>query len=107
MTNFNRKLVEDEFDPIKEGSYILDVRHDSLTVVDTSSGPVTARLPQTPRPHTRVSFLDAKGTFATNNLIVVPAAGDTIMGEDGMIIDMNYMGPELVFLNSTWQLEGI
>jgi len=48
-------------------------------LVDTTSAPVTITLPAAPGKGDTVAFLDANGTFDTNNLIVA-RNGNTIMG---------------------------
>ena len=76
--------------------------------VDTSGGAVTITLPSSPSQGDTVSFIDAEGTFDTNNLTVEPGS-EKIMANtagDEMVVDTNNAGFALVYQDSTygWRL---
>ena len=71
--------------------------------VDTSAGAVTITLPSSPTQGDAVSFIDAEGTFDTNNLTVEPGS-EKIMANtagDEMVVDTNNAGFTLVYQDST------
>ena len=77
--------------------------------VDTSAGAVTITLPSSPTQGDAVSFIDAEGTFDTNNLTVEPGS-EKIMANtagDEMVVDTNNAGFTLVYQDSThgWRLK--
>jgi len=70
--------------------------------VDTSAGAVTITLPSSPTQGDAVSFIDAEGTFDTNNLTVEPGS-EKIMANtagDEMVVDTNNAGFTLVYQDS-------
>jgi hypothetical protein len=77
--------------------------------VDTSASAVTITLPSSPTQGDAVSFIDAEGTFDTNNLTVEPGS-EKIMANtagDEMVVDTNNAGFTLVYQDSThgWRLK--
>jgi hypothetical protein len=84
--------------------------------IDTSAAAVTITLPASPSQGDAVSFIDAEGTFDTNNLTVEPGS-EKIMGKasggnsagDEMVVDTNNAGFTLVYQDSTfgWRLKNI
>ena len=77
--------------------------------VDTSAGAVTITLPSSPTQGDAVSFIDAEGTFDTNNLTVEPGS-EKIMANtagDEMVVDTNNAGFTLVYQDSDfgWRLK--
>ena len=72
--------------------------------VDTSAGAVTITLPSSPTQGDAVSFIDAEGTFDTNNLTVEPGS-EKIMANtagDEMVVDTNNAGFTLVYQDSSF-----
>jgi hypothetical protein len=70
--------------------------------VDTSAGAVTITLPSSPSQGDTVSFIDAEGTFDTNNLTVEPGS-EKIMANtagDEMVVDTNNAAFALVYQDS-------
>ena len=68
--------------------------------VNTSAGAVTITLPTSPTQGDEVAFVDAEGTFDTNNLTVDPGSGIKIMGQtaaDTMVVDTNNAAFALVY----------
>jgi hypothetical protein len=80
---------------------IATVNHNYL--VNTSSSAYTITLPSSPILGDRITFIDAAGSFATNNLTIDPN-GLTIMGQTGkkMVLSDNNICVDLVFYNSTY-----
>jgi len=77
--------------------------------VDTSAGAITITLPASPTQGDEVAFVDAEGTFDTNNLTVEPGS-EKIMANtagDEMVVDTNNAGFTLVYQDSThgWRLK--
>ena len=76
---------------------------------DTSAGAFTITLPASPTQGDEVAFVDAEGTFDTNNLTVEPGS-EKIMANtagDEMVVDTNNAGFTLVYQDSThgWRLK--
>ena len=72
--------------------------------VDTSAGAITITLPSSPSQGDTVSFIDAEGTFDTNNLTVEPGS-EKIMANtagDEMVVDTNNAAFALVYQDSTF-----
>ena len=68
--------------------------------VNTNAGAVTITLPTSPTQGDEVAFVDAEGTFDTNNLTVDPGSGIKIMGQtaaDTMVVDTNNAAFALVY----------
>ena len=77
--------------------------------VDTSAGAVTITLPSSPSQGDAISFIDAEGTFDTNNLTIEPGS-EKIMAQtagDEMVVDTNNAGFALVYQDSDfgWRLK--
>ena len=77
--------------------------------VDTSAGAVTITLPSSPSQGDSISFIDAEGTFDTNNLTIEPGS-EKIMAQtagDEMVVDTNNAGFALVYQDSDfgWRLK--
>ena len=71
---------------------------------DTSGAAFTITLPSSPSQGDAVSFIDAEGTFDTNNLTVEPGS-EKIMANtagDEMVVDTNNAGFTLVYQDSTF-----
>ena len=71
--------------------------------VDTSGSAVTITLPSSPTQGDTVSFIDAEGTFDSDNLTVEPGS-EKIMGQtagDEMVVDTNNAAFALVYQDST------
>ena len=77
--------------------------------VDTSAGPVTITLPSSPSQGDSISFIDAEGTFDTNNLTIEPGSEKIMEQTAGneMVVDTNNAGFALVYQDSTfgWRLK--
>lgn len=75
--------------------------------VDTTSAAITATLPASPTIGDAISFIDAAGTFDTNNL-TVGRNGKNIQGlAENLIVSIERAGFTLVFFNNTqgWLLK--
>ena len=77
--------------------------------IDTSAAAVTITLPASPSQGDAVSFIDAEGTFDTNNLTVEPGSEKIHANTAGdeMVVDTNNAGFTLVYQDSTygWRLK--
>ena len=73
-------------------------------VADTSSGSFTVTLPASPSFGSKVTFVDDKYTFNTNNLIVAYSSGQTIMGfAQNLYVNINGASFGLLYSNnSNW-----
>jgi len=72
--------------------------------VDTTAAPVTLTLPASPQNGDSVSFVDDKGTFATN-ILTINGNGNLIMGlNTPMTASTNFARNTLVYFNSDWRL---
>lgn len=73
---------------------------------DTSSGPINITLPVTANIGEEVRFLDATGSFSTNNLTII--SNLNIQGDnENFVVDIAYAGFSLVYVNPTvgWLLK--
>jgi hypothetical protein len=69
--------------------------------IDTTSGAITATLPASPTIGEKISFIDAAGTFDTNNL-TVGRNGKNIQGiAEDMTVSLERAGFTLVFYDNT------
>lgn len=72
--------------------------------VDTSSAAITMTLPASPDLNSAIQFLDAKGTWARNNLTINPS-GKTIMGDStNLICSSNSQGFGIVYNGADWRI---
>ena len=77
-------------------------------LVDTSSAAVTVTLPASPSDYDVIGFLDLKGTFDVNNLIIAIPSGAsyTIMGlAENMTVQTKNMSFELIYYNGDWRIK--
>jgi hypothetical protein len=69
--------------------------------IDTTSNAITVTLPSSPTIGQKISFIDAAGTFDTNNL-TVGRNGKNIQGlAEDMTVTLERVGFTLVFFNNT------
>ena len=83
-------------------------QHKYYYSVDTSSNSITATLPSNPNNFDVIGFVDLKGTFDTNNLIIAIPSGVsyTIMGlQEDMIVDVKNASFELIYYNGDWRVK--
>jgi len=74
--------------------------------VDTSEKAITIKLPD-PGTVNNITLFDAENTFGTNNLIIEPNSGGTIVGcveDESLEVDRDGVTFTLVFLNNKWRL---
>ena len=69
--------------------------------VDTSGGAVTATLPASPAVGSEVTFIDARGTFNSNNLIVNRNSQPINTGTSNLTLDTNGQAFTLVYVDAT------
>ena len=74
---------------------------DDQIIVDTSSAPVTITLPASPSVGDEVHFIDGKGTFGSNNLIINRNSSKINSGTSNLTISTNGQSFTLVFANAT------
>ena len=78
----------------------------SYASIDTSGGAVTITLPGSPANGDKVGFLDATGSFATNNLTIA-RNGNNIMGlAEDLTVSTNYASFILTWISalSDWRI---
>ena len=74
---------------------------DDQIIVDTSSAPVTITLPASPSVGDEVHFIDGKGTFGSNNLIINRNSSKINSGTSNLTVSTNGQSFTLVFANAT------
>ena len=70
-------------------------------LANTTSNPITVTLPASPATGDEVSFLDARGTFASNNLIVDRNGQPINTGTSNLTISTAGQSFSLVYVDST------
>ena len=75
-------------------------------MVDTTTYPITIKLPAAPLLGDAVVFLDLAGSFATNNLTVGRNGNDIMNLAQDMTVNTNHAGFTLVWTGATngWKL---
>lgn len=72
--------------------------------IDTTSNEVSITLPSSPNENDRVGFLDVKGNFETNKIVVL-RNGNKIMGkEDDMEVTKNNISFVLKYNSGDWRI---
>jgi len=74
---------------------------DDQIIVDTSSTAVTITLPASPSVGDEVHFIDGKGTFGSNNLVINRNSSKINSGTSNLTISTNGQSFTLVFANAT------
>ena len=74
---------------------------DDQIIVDTSSAPVTITLPASPSVGDEVHFIDAKGSFGSNNLIINRNSSKINSGTSNLTVSTNGQSFTLVYANAT------
>ena len=74
---------------------------DDQIIVDTSSAPVTITLPASPSVGDEVHFIDGKGTFGSNNLIINRNSSKINSGTSNLTVSTNGQSFTLVYANAT------
>lgn len=78
--------------------------------LDVSGGAISLNLPATPVHGDSIKFVHAAGTMSTNNVTIVAGAGDTIVGDSNLILDINNGSIEIIFFdpngdgNGDWRI---
>lgn len=78
--------------------------------LDVSGGAISLTLPATPAHGDSIKFVHAAGTMSTNNVTLVAGAGDTIVGDANLILDINNGSIEIIFFdpnddgNGDWRI---
>ena len=68
---------------------------------NTTANPITVTLPATPAVGSEVTFIDARGTFNSNNLIVNRNSQPINTGTSNLTLDTNGQAFTLVYVDST------
>jgi hypothetical protein len=78
----------------------------TVYLVDTTTGAITATLPNSPLEGSRIKFTDKKGNFSTNNLIIERSGTNTIIDEVNTTFTLNsdFAYLELVYSSGIWIL---
>lgn len=92
--------------PVKTANYIANNAEN--VPCNSSGGPFSVTLPAIGN---RVRIFDAVGTptvegFETNPVTVLPNVGTTVMGADGMALDLNSGAFEFELVGSDWRVAG-
>ncbi|HEY0892569.1 MAG TPA: hypothetical protein VGE32_05880, partial [Cellvibrio sp.] len=78
--------------------------------VDVSGGAISLNLPAAPAHGDTIKFVHAAGSLSTNNATIVAGAGDTIVGDANLILDINNGSIEIIFFdpngdgNGDWRI---
>ena len=70
-------------------------------LANTTANPITVTLPASPATGDEVSFLDARGTFASNNLIVDRNGQPINTGTSNLTLNTAGQSFTLVYVDST------
>ena len=90
---------------VEKGYHSIDrnytaVNNDQL-IIDTSAAARQVTLPASPSVGNEVTFIDAKGSFGSNNL-TIPRNGSNILGSaSNLVVSVHGPAVTLVFLNAT------
>jgi hypothetical protein len=76
----------------------LSVNSGSFLLVDTNSKSITITLPDSPVDNDVIKLKDIKNN-ASNNNVIVSGNGNTINGDDNLVVDVDGANIELVFIN--------
>ena len=89
-----------------DGSTIVEASANDRYLVDTTTYPITIKLPAAPLLGDAVVFLDLAGSFATNNLTVGRNGNDIMNLAQDMTVNTNHAGFTLVWTGATngWKL---
>ena len=74
---------------------------DDQIIVDTSSTAVTITLPASPSVGDEVHFIDGKGTFGSNNLVINRNSSNINSSASNLTVSTNGQSFTLVFANAT------
>lgn len=91
--------------PIKISNYLAGFNE--LVRCNTSAGMFSVTLPTLPTDGTMVGIVDIYSTFGSNNLILYPAAGNTVEFDSGAVIldiDSTYITLMYIGANSNWKV---
>jgi hypothetical protein len=79
-----------------------------LVNANTTAGAFSVTLPVSPVNGAIVGVIDMGGTFATNNLTLLPGAGATVENDTSLILDINSTYITLVYISATtnWKVQG-
>jgi len=69
--------------------------------VNTTANPITVTLPASPSVGSEVSFIDARGTFNSNNLIINRNGSNILSNAANLTLTTNGAAFTLVFVDST------
>lgn len=82
----------------------------SNVFLDVSGGAISLTLPAAPQHGETIKFVHAAGSLSTNNVTLTAGAGDTIVGDATLIMDINNGSIELIFFdvngdgNGDWRI---
>ena len=83
-----------------------NLRLNEFCWIDTSGGAITVALPSSADNGDKITIMDKKGTFATNNVTVTKDSAHTIMGADeSFVFDVNNTSVDMIFYDNDWRLK--
>jgi hypothetical protein len=94
QTQFNRVDVTTDYSGQTNDFYL---------AVDTSSNKITITL-HTGYEGERLTIKDETGNAKKNRITLNPQVGETILGENEVIMKINYMALQLVYTNGNWRI---
>ena len=75
--------------------------HDQQVIIDTSAAARQVTLPSSPSVGNEVTFIDAKGSFGSNNLTIARNGSNILGAASNLVVSTNGSAFTLVFLNAT------
>ena len=90
---------------VEKGYHSIDrnytaVNNDQL-IIDTSAAARQVTLPASPSVGNEVTFIDAKGSFGSNNLTIARNGSNILGAASNLVVSVNGTAFTLVFLNAT------
>ena len=90
---------------VEKGYHSIDrnytaVNNDQL-IIDTSAAARQVTLPASPSVGNEVTFIDAKGSFGSNNLTIARNGSNILGSASNLVVSVNGTAFTLVFLNAT------
>jgi len=94
---------------VNSSIYAIQASDRIIGVSYTTTGAVSLDLPSTMVGYAKITITDEGGMAETNNITIIPAFGNKIMGQDSYVINSNYGSISLYhngnFMDPNWFIE--